>query len=177
MQVKKQQFELDIEQRTGLKLGKEWDKVVYCHPVYLTCMQSTSCKMYSWMNHKLESRLPGEIPITSDMKKEMVTHSSILVWKTPWMEEPGRLQSMGSHRVRHDWSDLAVSITANKAIGGDGIPAELFQILKDDAVKVLHSTHQQIGKTQQWPHDWKRSVFIPVPKKDNVKECQTAQFH
>ena len=69
------------------------------------------------------------------------------------------------------------SITMNKASGGDGIPAELFQILKDDAVKVLHSTHQQIGKTQQWPHDWKRSVFIPVPKKDNVKECQTAQFH
>ena len=69
------------------------------------------------------------------------------------------------------------SIATNKASGGDGIPAELFQILKDDAVKVLHSTHQQIGKTQQWPHDWKRSVFIPVPKKDNVKECQTAQFH
>ena len=69
------------------------------------------------------------------------------------------------------------STATNKASGGDGIPAELFQILKDDAVKVLHSTHQQIGKTQQWSHDWKRSVFIPVPKKDNVKECQTAQFH
>ena len=61
--------------------------------------------------------------------------------------------------------------TANKASGGDGIPVELFQILKDDAVKVLHSICQQIWKTQQWPQDWKRSVFIPIPKKGNVKEC------
>ena len=59
----------------------------------------------------------------------------------------------------------------NKASGGDGIPAELFQILKDDAVKVLHSICQQIWKTQQWPQDWKRSVSIPIPKKGNAKEC------
>ena len=59
----------------------------------------------------------------------------------------------------------------NKASGGDGIPVELFQILKDDAVKVLHSVHQQIWKTQQWPQDWKRSAFIPIPKKGNAKEC------
>ena len=63
------------------------------------------------------------------------------------------------------------SVTTNKASRGDGIPVELFQILKDDAVKVLHSICQQICKTQQWPWDWKRSVFIPVPKKGNVKEC------
>ena len=63
------------------------------------------------------------------------------------------------------------SITTNKASRGDGIPVELFHILKDDAVKVLHSICQQIGKTQQWPQDWKRSVFIPIPKKDNAKEC------
>ena len=63
------------------------------------------------------------------------------------------------------------SITINKASGGDGIPAELFQILKDDAVKVMHSICQQIWKTQQWPQDWKRSVFIPVPKKGNAEEC------
>ena len=63
------------------------------------------------------------------------------------------------------------SITTNKASGGDGIPAELFQILKDDAVKVLHSKCQQIWKTQQWPQDWKRSVFISIPKKGNAKEC------
>ena len=63
------------------------------------------------------------------------------------------------------------SITTNKASGGDGIPVELFQVLKDDAVKVLHSTCQQIWKIQQWPQDWKRSVFIPIPKKGNAKEC------
>ena len=63
------------------------------------------------------------------------------------------------------------SITTNKASGGDGIPAELFQILKDDAVKVLHSICQQIWKAQQGPEDWKRSLFIPVPKKGNAKEC------
>ena len=59
----------------------------------------------------------------------------------------------------------------NKATGGDKIPVEVFQILKDDAVKVLHSTRQQIWKTQQWPQDWKRSVFIPIPKNGNAKEC------
>ena len=63
------------------------------------------------------------------------------------------------------------SITMNKASGVDGIPAELFQILEDDAVKVLHSVCQHIWKTQQWPQDWKRSVFIPIPKKGNAKEC------
>ena len=59
----------------------------------------------------------------------------------------------------------------DKASGGDGLPVELFQILKDDAVKVLHSMCQQIWKTQQWPQGWKRSVFISIPKKDNAKEC------
>ena len=63
------------------------------------------------------------------------------------------------------------SITTNKASGGDGIPDELFQILTDYALKVLHSICQQIWKTQQWPQDWKRSVFIPIPKKGNAKEC------
>ena len=63
------------------------------------------------------------------------------------------------------------SITMNKASGGDGVPIELFQILKDDAVKVLHSICQQIWKTQQWPQDWKRSVFIPILRKGNAKEC------
>ena len=67
------------------------------------------------------------------------------------------------------------SITTNKASGGDGIPVELFQILKDDAVKVLHLICQQISKTQQWPQDWKRSVFIPIPKKGNAKEC--SKYH
>ena len=68
MQVKKQQLELDMEQQYGFKLGKEYDKAVYCHPAYLTYMQNTSCEMLGWMKHKLESRLPGEISITSDMQ-------------------------------------------------------------------------------------------------------------
>ena len=63
------------------------------------------------------------------------------------------------------------SIITNKASGGDGISADLFKILKDDGVKVLHVIHQQIWKSQQWPPDWKRSIFIPVPKKDNAKKC------
>ena len=67
------------------------------------------------------------------------------------------------------------SITMNKASGGDGSPVELFQILKDDAVKVPHSICQKIWKTQQWPQDWKRSVFIPIPKKGNAKECSNYQ--
>ena len=68
MQVKKQQLELDMEQQTGSKLGKEYAKAVFCHPAYLTYMQSTSCEMLSWMKHKLESRLLGEISIASDMR-------------------------------------------------------------------------------------------------------------
>ena len=67
------------------------------------------------------------------------------------------------------------SLTTNKASGGDGIPVELFQILKDDAVKVLHTICQRIWKTKQWPQDWKRSVFIPIPEKGKVKEC--SHFH
>ena len=68
------------------------------------------------------------------------------------------------------------SVTTNRASGSDGIPAELFQILRDDAVKVLYSICQQIWKTQQWLQDWKRSVFIPVPKKGNAKECSKYSY-
>ena len=82
----------------------------------------------------------------------MITHvePDILEWEVKW--------ALGS-------------ITMNKGSGADGIPVELFQVLKDDAVKGLHSICQQIWKTQQWPQDWKRSIFIPVPKKGNAKEC------
>ena len=73
--------------------------------------------------------------------------------------------------LRCDIKWVLGSITMNKASGGDGIPVELFQILKDDATKVPHSICQQIWKTQQWPQDWKRSVFIPIPKKGDAKEC------
>ena len=87
-----------------------------------------------------------------DNHNGVITHlePDILEWEVKWALE---------------------GITTNKANGGDGIPVELFQILKDDAMKVLHSICQQIWKTQQWPQDWKRSVFIPIPKKGNAKEC------
>ena len=92
-------------------------------------------------------------------------------------------RSMAGHPVHHKlpeftqthpssrWCRALESITTNEASGGDGIPVELFQILKEDAVKVLHTISQQIWKTQQWPQDWNRSVFIPIPKKGNPKEC------
>ena len=83
-----------MEQQTGSKLGKEYVKDVYCHRAYIIYMQCTPCKLLGWMNHKLESRFPGEISITSDM--QMI--------KIPWTEEPDRLQSMGLWRVRHDWA-------------------------------------------------------------------------
>ena len=76
-----------------------------------------------------------------------------------------------TNTYKHQWKKKKESITTNKASGGDGIPVELFQTLKDDAVKVLHSICQKIWKTRQWPQDWKRSVFIPVPKKGNAAEC------
>ena len=161
----------------------------------------------------------------------MSTHSRVLAWRIPGMGEPCGLPSLGSHRVGHDWSDLAAaapateaedikkrwqeyteelykkdlhnpdnhddvithlepdilecevkwaleSITMNKASGGDAIPVELFQILKDDAVKVLNSICQQIWKTQQWPQDCKRSVFIAIPKKAMPKNAQsTTKLH
>ena len=88
------------------------------------------------------------------------------------------ITNLEPHILEYEIKWALGSITTNKASGRGGIPAELFQILKDDAVKVLHSICQQIGKTQQWPQDWKRSVFIPIPKKSNAKECPTtAQFH
>ena len=106
--------------------------------------------------------------------------------KKRWQEYTERLYKKDLHDpdnhngvITHLQSDILEcevkwalrSITMNKASGDDGIPAELLQILKDDAVKVLHSICQQIWKTQQWPSDWKRSVFIPIPKKSNAKEC------
>ena len=106
--------------------------------------------------------------------------------KKRWQENSGELYKNDLHNpdnyhgvITHLEPDILEcevkwalgSITMNKASGGDGIPVEIFQILKDNAVKVLHSICQQIWKTQQWPQDWKRSVFIPIPKKGNAREC------
>ena len=89
---------------------------------------------------------------------DQVNHSGMITHQEPDILECEVKQALGS-------------VTMNKASGGDGVPVELFQILKDDPVKVLHSICQQIWKMQQWPQDWKRSVFIPIPKKGHAKEC------
>ena len=89
------------------------------------------------------------------------------------LNDPDNHDGVITHLEPDIWNVKQVGLSkhhTNKASGDDGIPIELFQILKDDAVKVLHSVCQQIWKTQQWPQDWKRSVFIPIPKKGNAKE-------
>ena len=101
------------------------------------------------------------------------------VWSHLYMEPENKMKQTNRKRITNLELDILESevkwalesITTNKASGSDGIPVELFQILKDYAVKVLYSICQQVWKTQQWPQDWKRSVFIPIPKKGNAKEC------
>ena len=115
-----------------------------------------------------------------DIKKRWQEYTEELYKKD--LHDPDNHDSMITH-LEQDILECEVkqalgSITPNKASGGDGIPVKLFQILKDDAVKVLHSICQQIWKTQQWLPDWKKSVFIPIPKKGNARECSTtAQLH
>ena len=108
-----------------------------------------------------------------DIKKRWQEHTEELYKKD--LYDPDNYDDVITH-LKPDILECKVkwalgSITKNKARGGDGIPGELFQILKDDAVKGLHSIYQPIWKTQQWSQDWKVSVFIPIPKKDNAKEC------
>ena len=108
-----------------------------------------------------------------DIKKRWQEYTEELYKKK--LHDPGNHNGVITH-LEQDILECEVkwalgSITMNKASGGDGIPAELFQILKDDAVKVLHSICQQIWKTQPWPQDWKRSIFNPIPKKGNAREC------
>ena len=112
-----------------------------------------------------------------DIKKRWQEYTEDLYKKD--LHDPGNHDGVITH-LEPDILECEVkwaleSITTNKASGGDGIPVELFQILKDDSVRVLHSICQQIWKPQQWPQDWKRSVFIPTPKKGNAKECSNYQ--
>ena len=114
-----------------------------------------------------------ELREAEDIKKRWQEYTEELYKKD--LNDPDNHDSVTTH-LEPDILEWEVkwalgSITMNKHSAGDGIPVELFQILKDDAVKVLHSIWQQIWKTQQWPQDWKRSVFIPIPKKGNAKEC------
>ena len=109
----------------------------------------------------------------TDLKKRWQEYTEELYKKA--LYDPDNYDSVITH-LEQDILECEVkwalgSITKNKASGGDGIPVELFQVLEDDAVKVVHSVCQQIWKTQQWAQDWKRSVFIPIPKKGNAKEC------
>ena len=94
-----------------------------------------------------------------------------LLFRSEPQDTDGVITQLESDNLECEVKWALESITTNKASGGDGIPVELFQIVKDDAVKVLHSICQQIWKTQQWLQDWKRSVFISIPKKGNAKEC------
>ena len=110
---------------------------------------------------------------TEDIKKRWQEYMEELYKKN--LHDPDNHDGVITHLepdiLKREVKRVLRSITTNKASGGDGTPVELLQILKDDAVKVLHSIYEQIWKTQQWPQDWKRSVFIPIPKKGNTKEC------
>ena len=120
-----------------------------------------------------KDRKGKDLTEAEDIKKRWQEYTEEL-YKTD-LHDPDNHNGMISH-LEPDILECEVkwaleSITMNKASGGDGIPVELFQILKDDALKVLHSICQQVWKTQKWPQDWKSSVFIPIPKKGNAKEC------
>ena len=121
----------------------------------------------------MKDRNGMDLTEAEDIKKRWQEYTEELYKKD--LHDPDNHEGVNTH-LEPDLLECEVkwalgSITTNKASGGDGIPVELFQILKDDAVKVLHSIRQQIWKTEQWPQDWKRSVFIPIPKKGNAKEC------
>ena len=120
----------------------------------------------------IKDRNSMDLTEAEDIKKRWQEYKEELYNKD--LHDPGNHNGVITH-LEPDILECEVkwtlgNLTTNKASGGGGIPVELFQILKDDAVKGLHSICQQIWKTQQWPHDWKRSVFISIPKKDNAKE-------
>ena len=132
----------------------------------------------------IRGTLRARIGMTEDRSSKNITEAEEI--KERWQEYIEKLNQKGLNDpdnhdgvITHLEPDILEcevkwaleSITTNKASGGDGIPVELFQILKDDAVKVLHSICQQIWKTQEWPQDWKRSAFILIPKKGNTKKC------
>ena len=117
---------------------------------------------------KIKDRNSTDLTEAEDIKKKLQEYTEELYKKD--LNDPDNHDGVITY-LESEVKWAFGNITVNKTSGGDGIPVELFQILKDDAVKVLHSICQQIWKTQQWPKDWKRSVFIPIPKKGNAKEC------
>ena len=127
----------------------------------------------------IKDRNGMDLTEADDINKMWQNHKEELYKKD--LHDPGNHDDVITH-LEPDILECEVkwaleSITTNKASGGDGIPVELFQILKDDAVKVLHAICQQIWKTQQWSQDWKRSVFIPILKKGNAKECSNSMHN
>ena len=135
-------------------------------------IRDTKGTFYAKMD-SIKDRNGRDIMEAEDIKKRWQEYTEELYKRN--LNDPDNHDGMITHlepdmlECKVKWASL--SITTNKASGADGIPAERFQILKYDAVKVLHSICQQIWKTQQWPQDWKRSVFIPIPKRGNAKKC------
>ena len=119
----------------------------------------------------IKDRNGMDLTEAEDIKKRCQEYTEELYKKDLYDNHDGVITHLEPDILECEVKGALGSITTNKASGGDGIPVELFQILKDDAVKVLHSVCQQTWKTQQWPQDWKSSVFIPIPKKGNAKEC------
>ena len=129
----------------------------------------------------IKDRNVMDLTEAEDIKKGWQEYTEELIQKKRYSKKKKDLHDPNNHDgvITHLELDVLEckgkwaleSITMSSAVGGDGTPVELFQILKDEAMKVLHSVCQQIWKTQQWPQDWKRSVFIPIPKKSNAKEC------
>jgi len=121
----------------------------------------------------IKDRNGTDLTKAEDIKKRWQDYTEELYKKDPHDPDnhDGGMSHLEPDILEYEVKSALGSITMNKASGGDGIPVELFQILKEDAMKVLHSICQQIWKTQQWPQDWERSVFIPIPKKGNPKEC------
>ena len=150
---------------------------------YRNCMDLTSTDLFKKIRDtkrtfqakkgQITDRNGMDLTEAEDIKKRQQEYTEELYKKD--LHDPdnhtGVITDLEPHIMECGVKWVLGSITTNKASGGDGIPVELFQILKDDAVKVLHSICQQIWKTQQWSQDWKRSVFIPIPKKGNPKEC------
>ena len=135
-------------------------------------LRDTKGKFHAKMG-SIKHRIGMDLTEAEDIKKRWQEYTEELYKKD--LHDPDNHDGVITH-LQPDILECKVkwalgSITMNKASGGDEIPSELFQILKDDGVKVLHSVCQQIWKTQQWPKDWKRSVFIPIPKKGNAKDC------
>ena len=135
-------------------------------------IRHTNGKFYVKMG-SIKVRNCMDLTEAEDIKKRWQEYTEKLYKK--YLHDPDNHDGMITHLepdiLEYEVKWALESITTNKASGGDGIPVELFRILKDDAVKVLHSICQQIWKIEQWPQDWKMSVFIPIPKKGNAKEC------